>query len=132
MSEEVMRVDKWLWAARFYKTRANAAKECTAGRVKRAGKALKPAASIRVGDRLEVPSHDRVCIHQIEIKELLPRRVGAALAREAYVDHTPAEVLEQASAEREQRRKEMVFRLPSQQGRPTKRNRRLWERASGS
>jgi hypothetical protein len=51
---ESIRIDKWLWAARFFKTRALASKACDLGRIRANGLAAKPAREVRVGDRLEV------------------------------------------------------------------------------
>ena len=114
-----MRVDKWLWSVRLYKTRNQASHDCSTGKVKRSGKTLKPSAALKIGDTLEVPSSDNTYKRNIEVIQLIEKRVGAPLAREAYHDHTPAKIL--AEAEHSQSRKE------GDQGRLTKRNRRQWE-----
>jgi ribosome-associated heat shock protein Hsp15 len=86
-----LRVDKWLWAIRFYKTRTAATKACEAGRVKKEDDKLKASSKIAVGETL-------VCrINQIQrtivVKKLIEKRVGALLAQECYDDLTPPEDL---------------------------------------
>ena len=95
-----MRVDKWLWSVRLYKTRSQASHDCSAGKIKRAGKALKPSAALKVGDTIEVPSPDGTYKSIIEVIQLIEKRVGAPLAREAYNDNTPAEILAEAERRR--------------------------------
>jgi ribosome-associated heat shock protein Hsp15 len=85
-----MRVDKWLWSVRLYKTRSQASHDCSTGKVKRSGKTLKPSAALKIGDTLEVPSSDNAYKRNIEVIQLIEKRVGAPLAREAYHDHTPS------------------------------------------
>jgi len=114
---EETRADKWLWATRFFKTRALAAKACAAGKVKRGGKPLKAAADIRAGDVLEIPFPEGPGMKTILVKEPISLRVGAPLARACYDDLTPPEVyahVKQVLAERRE----------AGQGRPTKRERR--------
>ncbi len=111
------RADKWLWAVRFFKTRAMAAKACAAGKVKRAGDPLKPAAALRAGDVLEIPFPDGPGARTVRVKELISLRVGAPLARACYDDLTPPEVYEHLQQVMEERREAGL-------GRPTKRERR--------
>ena len=122
-----VRLDKWLWAVRLYKTRSLAAKECTAGKIKRGTTTLKPASALQVGDHLEVPSPDGTHKRHLEVVQLLEKRVSAPLAREAILDHTPAEILEAASEARAQRSEERHQRLEGDQGRMTKKKRRKWQ-----
>lgn len=122
-----LRIDKWLWATRFSKTRSQAAKQCTAGTIKRGSKALKPSAVIRVGDHLEIPALDGSHKRHIEILALLEKRVSAQLAREAYLDHTSADVLATARERRATLREDRHQRQEGDQGRMTKRRRREWE-----
>jgi len=128
MSESI-RLDKWLWAARFFKTRSLAAKACAGGRVKRSGIALKPAATVQLADVLEIPFADGPGARTIAVRELLVRRVAAALAEAAYDDLTPEAVhearREALAAARSADRRE------GDQGRPTKRNRRAIQRIRG-
>jgi ribosome-associated heat shock protein Hsp15 len=121
-----VRIDKWLWAVRLFKTRSFAAQECSAGKIKRGAKALKPSAAIRIGDHLEVPSPDGSHKRQVEVTGLLDKRVSAPLAREAYLDHTPAEVLAEAKERHAALQAERLQRQEGDQGRMTKKKRREW------
>lgn len=82
-----VRLDKWLWAARCFKTRGVAAEACDAGHVKVNGNSAKPAKPIRRGDRIEArtPGGMRV----FEVVELSDRRGPAEQARKLYIDHSP-------------------------------------------
>lgn len=126
-----MRVDKWLWSVRLYKTRSQASHDCSAGKIKRAGKNLKPSASLKIGDTLEVPSPDNTYKRTVEVVQLLEKRVGAPLAREAYLDKTPAEILAEAERRRLAQKESRQFRKEGDQGRLTKRKRRQWEEGGG-
>lgn len=122
-----MRTDKWLWAVRLYKTRSLAAHDCAAGKVKRDGKNLKASTALKIGDLLEVPSHDGYHKRTIEIVALLEKRVKGILAAEAIIDHTPAEILAEAERRRLAHRENRAIRKTGDQGRLTKKNRRNWE-----
>lgn len=122
-----MRVDKWLWSVRLYKTRSQASHDCSAGKVKRAGKTLKPSTGLKIGEKLEVPAPDNSHKRIIEIVELLEKRVGAPLARAAYLDHTPAEILAEAEKRRLAEKQNRQDRKEGDQGRLTKRQRRQRE-----
>ncbi|MEM6786613.1 MAG: RNA-binding S4 domain-containing protein [Myxococcota bacterium] len=82
-----VRVDKWLWAARMFKTRSQAAKACTAGHVKMDGDSVKASKTVKVGDRLEAvtPAGVRVLV----VVRLAERRGPASVARALYEDHSP-------------------------------------------
>lgn len=114
---DTTRVDRWVWAIRLYKTRAEATDGCRGGHVRVNGKPAKPATPVRVGDRVEVRVHavDRV----VEVTQVIDKRVGAAIAAECFVDHTPPapEVDRTRIAERDRGA-----------GRPTKRERREIDR----
>jgi len=127
-----MRVDKWLWAVRLYKTRNQASHDCSAGKVKRFGKSLKPSASLKEGDTLEVPSHDHLFKRTIVVVELIEKRVAATIAQSAYLDQTPAEILAEAEARRLAQKENRQFRKEGDQGRLTKRKRRRWEDNEGT
>ncbi len=113
-----VRVDRWLWAARLYKSRSIASAACEAGRVKVDGGSAKPSRGLRGGERLlcSTPSGERV----LEVVALAERRGPAAAARELYVDHTPPPPPREALLPGEVRERGA--------GRPTKRDRRLIER----
>lgn len=127
LNDNIVRTDRYLWAIRLFKTRSLAARECQAGKVKRHGKNLKPSSKLQVGDHLEVPSPDGTHKRLIEVVELLEKRVSAPLAQAAYQDHTSAEVLAEAEKRREDRRTNREARQEGDQGRLTKKRRRLWE-----
>ena len=82
-----VRIDKWLWAARMFKTRSNASDACVAGHVKVDGVSVKAAKVVRVGDRIEVRTPGGLRI--LEVAALGDRRGPATVARTLYVDHTP-------------------------------------------
>jgi len=126
-----MRVDKWLWAVRLYKTRSQASHDCSAAKVKRDGKGLKPSTSLKVGDTLIVPSHDKLFKRTVEVVELLEKRAAAPIAQAAYLDHTPAEILAEAEKRRLAEKANRQFRKEGDQGRLTKRKRRQWEEDDG-
>jgi ribosome-associated heat shock protein Hsp15 len=115
------RVDRWLWSIRLYKTRADATAACRGGHVTLNGRIAKPATLVRVGDRIEarVNQRDRV----LEVIRLIEKRVGAPLAAECYIDHSPPPppIAEQP----------WVPRRDRGMGRPTKRERRQLERWRG-
>lgn len=81
-SDSTTRLDKWLWAARFYKTRPLAAEAVKGGHVEVNGARAKPARGIRVGDRLRV--RKAPFEYDIEVLDLRGRRVSAKEARELY------------------------------------------------
>jgi ribosome-associated heat shock protein Hsp15 len=118
-----VRLDKWLWAARFYKTRAAATEAVTGGRVHVNDQATKPAKAVRVGDRLEITTgRSRFVVDVLETSE---RRGPPAEAARLYAE-TPKsrEAREQASAERRMAPPPQ----PVSGGRPTKRDRRRLDR----
>jgi ribosome-associated heat shock protein Hsp15 len=82
-----VRVDKWLWCVRVYKTRASANDACTNGRVRINDEAAKPASKVKVGDTITVRRKDRTVI--VEVVQLLEKRVGAALVPDALIDKSP-------------------------------------------
>ena len=114
------RIDKWLWAARFYKTRALAVQEIERGRVQVAGSAVKPARELKAGDvvTLRQGSVQRTVV----VKGLSPARGPAPVAQQLY-EETPDSIAarEQAAA---QRRLAPEPAHAIAQGRPTKRDRR--------
>jgi ribosome-associated heat shock protein Hsp15 len=122
-----VRLDKWLWSVRLYKTRSLAAKECNAGKIKRGNTALKPSSAIQVGDHLDVPSPDGTHKRRLEVVALLEKRVSAPLAREAFVDHTPEDVLQAAAEARARKREARLLRQEGDQGRMTKKKLRDWK-----
>lgn len=123
-----IRIDKWLWAVRLYKTRSLAAQECNAGKVKRSNKSIKASTVIKIGDHLDVPSPDGTHKRHIEVLAIHDKRVGAPIAREAYTDHTPQETLEHAKEVRAEKKLQRLQRKEGDQGRMTKKQRRDWRK----
>ena len=115
-----MRLDKWLWAARFYKTRALAVQEIERGRVQVAGANAKPSRDLRPGD--VVTLRQGLVTREVQVRALSTQRGPAPVAQRLY-EETPASVAarEQAAATRR------IAPEPAhaiEQGRPTKRDRR--------
>jgi ribosome-associated heat shock protein Hsp15 len=81
-----MRIDSWLWTTRFFKSRSLATAECRAGKVKLNGKVAKASAEVKPGDT--ITWHDPLRERDVEVVQLLPRRVGAPEAALAYLDHS--------------------------------------------
>ena len=77
-----VRMDKWLWAARFFKTRSLAARACELGRIESNGQPAKPARAVRVGDRLQVKNDSGE--FQVEVLALSEVRGPAAVAQALY------------------------------------------------
>ena len=117
---ERQRIDKWLWAARFYKTRALAVQEIERGRVQLGASAVKPAREIRPGD--VVTLRQGPVQREVVVRALSAQRGPAPVARQLY-EETPAGIAarEQAAAAR---RLAPEPALALAHGRPTKRERR--------
>jgi len=81
------RVDKWLWAVRLFKTRGDATDACRGGRVRVNDAPVKAASAVRVGDRVEAQVHDRRRV--VEVVRIIDKRVGAPMAAECLLDHSP-------------------------------------------
>ncbi|MDH3294110.1 MAG: RNA-binding S4 domain-containing protein [Acidimicrobiia bacterium] len=82
-----VRVDKWLWSVRVFKTRTSASAACNAGRVRVNDEVAKPATRVDVGDLVEARRGDRLFIHRVT--NVIEKRVGADRARECYDDQSP-------------------------------------------
>ncbi len=106
---------------RLTKTRSEAAAACRGGHVDVNGKAVKPAATVQVGDRVEAYLHQRRRI--VVVERVLVKRVGAAAAAECYTDHSPPPPTREVLPE---------FAVRDRgAGRPTKRDRRRIDRLRG-
>jgi ribosome-associated heat shock protein Hsp15 len=114
-----VRIDKWLWAARFFKTRAQASKACDLGRIHSNGIQAKPARDVRVGDMLLVRNEGGE--FQIEVLLLSEIRGPAAVAQTLYRE-TEASIEARLKAAAE--RKAMQQYAPLPERRPSKRDRR--------
>jgi ribosome-associated heat shock protein Hsp15 len=116
---ETLRIDKWLWVARFFKTRALASKACDLGRIRSNGVEAKPAREIHVGDKLEVKNEGGE--FQIEVLALSLMRGPAVAAQALYRE---SEESKAARAKAAEERKAMQQYAPLPEHRPTKRDRR--------
>ena len=125
-SMDRVRVDKWLWAARFFKTRALAARACELGRVESSEQPLKPAREIHVGQQLTVTTDGGR--FQVEVLGLSETRGSAAVAQALYRE---SEASKEARAKAVEERKALAAweRLPDT--RPDKRDRRTLSRLRG-
>ena len=121
-----VRIDKWLWAARFFKTRSLAARACDLGRIEANGQAAKPAREVRVGDRLQVKNDSGD--FQVEVLGLSELRGPAAVAQTLYRETETSRELRLKLAEE---RKAMPHFEALRQGRPSKRDRREIGRLRG-
>ncbi|HTW65343.1 MAG TPA: RNA-binding S4 domain-containing protein [Bryobacteraceae bacterium] len=121
-----MRIDKWLWAARFFKTRTQAARACELGRVHANGQAVKPARDVYVGDLLQVKNESGD--FQVEVLGISELRGPAPVARTLYRETAASLELRQKLA---QERKDMPRIEPVHLGKPTKRERRQIDRLRG-
>jgi ribosome-associated heat shock protein Hsp15 len=119
MEKEKLRLDKYLWAIRLFKTRSQAAEACDKGKVKYKGAAAKASKTVNVDDEYEVKTEGKRWL--IKVTGLLHKRVQYIEAIKFYIDITPAEEIEriqfQAAAFHTGKRM-------SKQGRPTKKNKR--------
>jgi ribosome-associated heat shock protein Hsp15 len=114
-----VRIDKWLWAARFFKTRALARKACELGRIEFNGQRVKPAREVQVNDRLLVKNDSGE--FQVDILSLSDLRGPAAIARTLYRETETSRELRLSLAEQ---RKAMPHFEAARVGKPSKRDRR--------
>ena len=114
-----VRVDKWLWAARFFKTRALAREAIAGGKVELNGHRVKPGKAIKMGDCLAVKRGDD--LYEITVADLSDRRVSAELAQQKYSEEPASRQRREAAAEL---RKQHRALQPETAHRPDKRERR--------
>ncbi len=112
-----IRIDKWLWAVRLYKTRSQAAEACKGGKVKIDNQSVKASRDVKVGDIIEVQQNIK---RKVKIIKVIKNRVAAKLVPELLQDLTPIEEYEKL---------EMMKQLNTEKrdrgvGRPTKKDRR--------
>lgn len=117
--KEKLRIDKYLWAIRIFKTRSVAAEACNTGKVKCNGTNVKPAKTVALGDQYEVKTENKKWI--VEVTSILHDRLKYEEAIKHYIDLSPKEIVDkkQSSA--------FIFntgKRQSKQGRPTKKEKR--------
>jgi ribosome-associated heat shock protein Hsp15 len=114
-----VRIDKWLWAARFFKTRSLATDAVDSGKVRLNGDRVKPARSVKVGDTLDIDNGSTEW--EVVVEGIAEKRGSATVAQALYAE------TQQSIAERQKKAEQRkLFREPSEaiKGRPTKRDRR--------
>src|SRR5271167_2351491 len=121
-----VRTDKWLWAARFFKTRSLAARACELGRIESNGQAAKAAREVRIGDLLRVKNDSGE--FQVEVLVLSDMRGPAAVAQTLYRETEASRELRLKLAEE---RKAMPHSEALREGKPSKRDRREIGRLRG-
>jgi len=121
-----VRIDKWLWAARFYKTRSLASRACELGRVEFNGQPAKPAREVRAGDRLRVKNESGD--FHVDVLLLIETRGPAPVAQTMYRETEESEEQRRKLAEA---RKAMPPIEREREGRPSKRDRREIRRIRG-
>jgi ribosome-associated heat shock protein Hsp15 len=120
-----VRVDKWLWAVRVFKTRSLATAACREGHVTIAGQPVKASRDVKIDDLIQAKTGDLT--RTLKVLGLLEQRVGAQVARKFMEDLTPP-------AERERRKDpalQPLFYRPKGGGRPTKKDRRTLGKFDG-
>ena len=116
-------MDKWLWAARFFKTRSLAARACELGRIESNGQQAKPAREVHAGDRLQIKNDGGV--FEIDVLGLSELRGPAPVAQRLYRETEASRALRLKAAE--ERRAAPHFEIAGE-GRPSKRDRRRLDR----
>jgi len=127
METEKLRIDKYLWAIRLFKTRSQAADACDKSKVKCNGDNIKPSRTVHVGDEYEVKTEAKRWV--IKVTALLDHRVQYSEAVNNYQDITPPEELDRIKFQAS------VFntgKRMSKQGRPTKKDKRDLDGFTGS
>ena len=123
-SAESIRIDKWLWAARFFKTRSIAQEAVELGRVKMTGQRLKPSREVRPGDRLSVERGEER--FEIFVEKISAVRGPAAVAQTLYRETEESKAKRERAADLRKIAMEPASTIAK--GRPTKRNARLIRR----
>ena len=117
-----VRIDKWLWAVRGFKTRNQASIACAAGKVRIDDSPAKASKSVEVGQTVSFKKREGLKIYQVE--KLITKRVSAKLAADCFIDKSPEpdKIVKQPGAFYPQ------FERPRGAGRPTKKERRIIDR----
>jgi ribosome-associated heat shock protein Hsp15 len=121
-----VRVDKWLWAARFFKTRSLASRACELGRIESNGQPAKPAREVRVGDMLQIKNDSGD--FEVEVLALSEMRGPAAVAQTLYRE---TEASRELRSKLREERKFMPQFEGAREGKPSKRDRRELGRLRG-
>jgi ribosome-associated heat shock protein Hsp15 len=124
MPTDAVRIDKWLWAARFFKTRSLATAAVDSGKVRLNGERVKPSRNVKEGDTLEIDNGSTEW--EVVVQGLSDQRGSATVAQALY-----AETDKSVQRREQESEKRKFFREPSAglKGRPTKRDRRTLDRS---
>ena len=126
MASENVRIDKWLWAARFFKTRSLATDAVDTGKVKLDGERIKPARNVKLGDKLHIDNGADTW--EVVVLAISDVRGPAPVARTLYQE-TDTSIVQRENAVEARK----LYREPGSmiKGRPTKRDRRALSKATG-
>ncbi|RLD40153.1 MAG: RNA-binding S4 domain-containing protein [Bacteroidetes bacterium] len=113
-----VRIDKWLWAVRLFKTRSQATDACRGGKVKIDGHNVKPSREMNIDDVIEIQSS--LIKKKIKVLQIIKNRVAAKLVPDLAEDQTPAEEYERLDMQRQLNHERREHGI----GRPTKKDRR--------
>ena len=121
-----VRIDKWLWAARFFKTRSLATGAVERGHVQINDQPVRPAKDVKIGDRVRVHAHEQQW--ELQVLALAEVRGPAAIAQTLYAETEASRLKREEAADRRR-----LYREPATQiaGRPTKRDRRRIDKLGG-
>jgi ribosome-associated heat shock protein Hsp15 len=121
---ETVRIDKWLWAARFFKTRSLAADAVESGKVRWNEERAKPSRNLKTGDVLRIDNG--AAVWQVTVSLLSDQRRAAPIAQTLYLETSESQARRRNEAEQRK-----LFHEPTAQlkGRPTKRDRRLLDQS---
>ena len=124
MSESV-RIDKWLWAARFFKTRSMATDAVDGGKIRLNGERVKPARGVKIGDKLDIDNGSTEW--EVVVDGLAEQRGSAAIAQTLYTETGESVLRREKKAEQRK-----FIREPAEaiKGRPTKRDRRQIDKSN--
>jgi ribosome-associated heat shock protein Hsp15 len=125
MMSATVRIDKWLWAARFFKTRSLATDAVDSGKIRLNDERIKPARNVKVGDKLAIDNG--ATEWEVVVVDLSDKRGPAPVAQALYAETEKSIAKRQQEAEQKR-----FFREPSSllKGRPTKRDRRLLDKSN--
>jgi ribosome-associated heat shock protein Hsp15 len=121
-----LRIDKWLWAVRLYKTRSQATEACRSGKISIDGMVVKASRDVKIGDEIEV--YKSPLQMKVKVKDFLENRVGAKLVELYMIDLTPKEEYEKLLNVKS---KNFEYRDRGT-GRPTKKERRVIDDFKGN
>jgi ribosome-associated heat shock protein Hsp15 len=122
--DKQIRVDKWLWAVRIFKTRSQATEACKKGRILIHDKPVKPSRVLRVNDIVQVKKPP--VVYSYKVTGLLAKRLSARLVKEYFEDITPEQELEKLRT-----RDTFFISRDKGSGRPTKKERRIIDKLRG-